>query len=189
MLQPLQNLVNEKKSFIIKNNLMLHCEFAKIKAQKSWQYFKNNQNFLAIATAKQALKIFPNLFLAQKIIIQSYLSLGLKKIANDYLCSSFSKNPNYLLIKWYYFLHKKNSYQNQLKLAKNFSKKSGIFVDFTIGYVAFKNSDFKLACTHLLKFLQIEKSKQAYLLLAYVYKNLDNLNLYQQYKNLAKEIL
>ena len=62
-----------------------------------------------------------------------------------------------------------------------------IFIDFTIGYVAFKNSDFNLACTHLLKFLQIEKSNQAYILLAYAYKNLDNLNLYQQYKNLAKE--
>ncbi len=189
MLQPLQNLVNQKKSFIIKNNLMLNCELAKIKAQKSWQYFKNKQNFLAIITAKQALKIFPNLFLAEKIIIQSYLSLGLKMLANNYLCSFFSKNPNYYLIKWYYFLHKKNSYQNQLKLAKNFSKNSGVFIDFIIGYVAFKNSDFNLACTHLLKFLKIEKSNQAYLLLAYSYKNLDNLNLYQQYKNLAKEIL
>ncbi len=187
MLQPLQNLINQKKSFIIKNNLMLNSEIAKIKTQQSWQYFKKKQNFLAIAMAKQALAIFPNLFLAEKIIIKSYLSLGLKTIANNYLCSFFRKNPNYYLIKWHYFLHKKNSYQNQLKLAKNFSKNSGIFIDFTIGYVAFKNSDFNLACTHLLKFLQIEKSNQAYILLAYAYKNLDNLNLYQQYKNLAKE--
>lgn len=189
MLQSLQDLVNQKKSFIIKNNLMLNYELAQIKAQKSWQYFKNKQNLLAINTAKQALKIFPNLFFAEKIIIKSYLSLGLKKISNHYLAHFFTRNPSYSLIKWQYFLHKKNSYQNQLKLVKNFSKNSGIFIDLAIGYVAFKNSDFKLACTHLLKFLQIEKSNQAYLLLAYAYKNLDNLNLYQQYKNLAQEII
>ena len=189
MLQSLQDLVNQKKSFIIKNNLMLNYELAQIKAQKSWQYFKNKQNLLAINTDKQALKIFPNLFFAENIIIKSYLSLGLKKIANHYLANFFTRNPSYSLIKWQYFLHKKNSYQNQLKLTKNFSKNSGIFIDLAIGYVAFKNSDFKLACTHLLKFLQIEKSNQAYLLLAYAYKNLDNLSLYQQYKNLAQEII
>ena len=189
MLKSLQDLINQKKSFIIKNNLIFNFELAQIKAQKSWQYFKNKQNLLAINAAKQALKIFPNLFLAEKIIIKSYLYLGLKTIANKYLISFFNQNPNYYLIKWHYFLHKKNSYQNQLKLAKNFSKKSGVFIDFTIAYIAFKNSDFKLAYTHLLKFLQIEKSNQAYILLAYTYKNLDNLNLYQQYKNLAKEII
>ncbi len=187
MWQSLQKLIDEKKEIIAKNHLIIDFDVAKVKAEKACQHFKNKQNLLAIKIATKALKLSPNLFLAQKIIIKSYLSLGLKIIANNYLQSFFDKNPTYNLIKLHYFLHKKNLYQKQLKLAKIFSKNSGIFSDFALAYTAFKNSDFSSACEYLLKFLQIEKSPHAYLLLSYSYKNLGNQVLYQQYKKLAKE--
>ena len=118
MWQSLQKLIDEKKEIIAKNHLIIDFDVAKVKAEKACQHFKNKQNLLAIKIATKALKLSPNLFLAQKIIIKSYLSLGLKIIANNYLQSFFDKNPTYNLIKLHYFLHKKNLYQKQLKIAK-----------------------------------------------------------------------
>jgi uncharacterized membrane-anchored protein len=187
MWQELQSLFSEKKHLIKQNNLLLNYDYAILACEIAKQKLQTKQNFSAINFAKNSLKSLPNFLPAQLIIVKSYAKLKLTKLANIYLYNFLCNNPNFALIKLWYALNKKMSYAKQLTAVKKFSKKSGIFIDLAIAYIAFKNSDFEVSCRYLMQCLKSEKNHQIYSLLAYNHKNLGNLQMFQQYFALAQQ--